>query len=381
MKTVKLYDQNAYIKDFSATVLLCEKCENGYKIQLDKTAFFPEEGGQPSDTGSINGVKVTYVIEENGIIYHYTEKPFQKDEKIEGHIDFNRRFVFMQNHSGEHIVSGVVYKNFGFNNVGFHLNEQFATVDFDGILSREMLDYVENAANDFVYKNLPVKAYYPTAEELKRINYRSKKEIDGDIRIVDIKGADICACCAPHVNSTGEIGIIKILDASKMRGGTRVVLKCGSLALLDYRDKFLNISEISAMLSAKQNESAKAVNSLISQNEALNQKVNELTRKITEIRVLLAKDEPFCFVEDNNMKEMQLLADGLHKSSGKTHAVFSGKDTYNFVICGDEAETEKIFSEFKDIFSVRGGGRNGMVQGSVNADIEKIKSFFYERLK
>ncbi|MBR3145038.1 MAG: alanyl-tRNA editing protein [Clostridia bacterium] len=381
MKTVKLYDQNAYIKDFSATVLLCEKCENGYKIQLDKTAFFPEEGGQPSDTGSINGVKVTYVIEENGIIYHYTEKPFQKDEKIEGHIDFNRRFVFMQNHSGEHIVSGVVYKNFGFNNVGFHLNEQFATVDFDGVLNREMLDYVENEANNFVYKNLPVKAYYPTSEELNRINYRSKKEIDGDIRIVDIKGADICACCAPHVNSTGEIGIIKILDASKMRGGTRVVLKCGSLALLDYRSKFSNISKISAMLSAKQNESAKAVSNLISQNETLNQKVNELTRKITESRVILAKDEPFCFAQDNNMKEMQLLADGLHKSSGKTHAVFSGKDTYNFVICGDEAETEKIFSEFKGIFSVRGGGRNGMVQGSVNADIEKIKSFFYERLK
>ena len=379
MRTVKLYDENSYIKSFKATVVLLETVKDGYKVVLDKTAFFPEEGGQPSDTGVLNEITVTYVEEQDGVIYHYTDKPLDIGETVEGHIDFNRRFNFMQNHSGEHIVSGVVFKNFGFNNVGFHLNEQFATVDFDGVLTRDMLDFAENEANDFVYKNLPVKAYYPSKSQLEKINYRSKKEIDGPVRIVDIKGADICACCAPHVNTTGEIGVIKILDSSKMRGGTRVILKCGRYALRDYRNKFENISEISALLSAKQEESANAVKNLAVQNEELRQKLNALTKKLIENIIKSGTESQFVYNKDFNMKELQLLTDGLHKTTGKIYAAFSGEGILNFALCGEEKELNKLFSEFKDSFPLRGGGRNGMVQGSLNADIKEVERFFTER--
>lgn len=376
--TEKLFEKDAYIKEFDATVLDCVSDGDSFKVVLDKTAFFYEGGGQASDIGFLNESRVFDVQVQNGVIYHYTDKPFEKGMHVYGKIDFERRFSFMQNHTGEHIVSGIAHRLFGVDNVGFHLGEDFATLDFDKELTRKQLNEIEYISNQKVWSNLPVRAYYPTKTELKNTYYRSKKEIDGAVRLVDIKDTDICACCAPHVKSTGEIGIIKLLDTEKMRGGIRILLKCGSFALGDYRTKYENVAEISALLSAKQENSAQAVNLLNEKFSAERQKNAELKRKISELVTEYADNSSNCiFLEDSDIKDLQLAADKLYKKFGGIRAVFlENEKNYSFAICGDPEKLNSVFTDFKSRFEVKGGGRNSMVQGSVCGDKENIKLFF-----
>lgn len=375
--TEKLYEKDAYIKDFTATVVECVKYEKLFKIALDKTAFFPEGGGQAADTGFLGDAKVFDAQLEGDIIYHYTNIPIEAGSAINGKIDFARRFNFMQNHTGEHIVSGIAHRLFGVNNVGFHLGEELVTIDFDRELTREQLDEIELIANQKVWKNLPVRAYFPNDSELKATNYRSKKEIDGAVRLVEIKDTDICACCAPHVNNTGEIGIIKLLDCEKMRGGIRIVLKCGAFALWDYRNKYENISRISALLSAKQENAAEAVEKQEEKCTMAKHDINSLKRQIAELSVLSAnEDTVYLFVDGCELKILQIIADRMFKEFGGIKAAFSGSDnTYAFVMCGEDASLQEFFLKFKSQFSVRGGGRGGMVQGSVSATKDEIEEF------
>ena len=211
--TEKLYDIDSFIKEFNATVLSCEKAENGYVVVLDKTAFFPEAGGQPSDIGFLNEAKVLDVQEEGEYIYHFTDKEITVGEVVSGSINFERRFDFMQQHSAEHIVSGVANRLFGCQNVGFHLSEDIVTLDFDIPLNREQILKVEELANKSVFENNKINCYYPNAQELERLNYRSKGGLEGEVRIVEIENTDMCACCAPHVQYTGQIGLIKLLSS------------------------------------------------------------------------------------------------------------------------------------------------------------------------
>ncbi len=376
--TEKLYEKDAYIKEFTATVIECLSIDNGFKIVLDKTAFFPEGGGQAGDKGTLNNIAVFDTRIEDEVIYHYAQSSIEPDTIVQGKIDFERRFNFMQNHTGEHIVSGIAHKLFGVNNVGFHLGEELVTIDFDKELNREQLNEIEYIANGKVWANLPVKAYYPSNEELKNTDYRSKKEIDGAVRLVNIKDTDICACCAPHVNNTGEIGVIKLLDTERMRGGIRIVLKCGLFALDDYRNKYENVASISALLSSKQQNTAEAVQKLDEKCTAANQKINELKKKVAELTIATAtKDTKCLFIDDCDIKELQLIADKLHKTFGDIRGVFSSSDNnYSFAICGEDAKLQEFFSRFKGEFTVRGGGRGGMVQGTVVASQENIKLFF-----
>ncbi|MBR5473335.1 MAG: alanyl-tRNA editing protein [Clostridia bacterium] len=374
----KLYEKDAYIKEFTAIVVDCLTIDNGFKIVLDKTAFFPEGGGQAGDKGTLNDANVFDTQIENDVVYHFTSQPINVGDTVECKIDFDRRFNFMQNHTGEHIVSGIAHKLFGVNNVGFHLGEELVTIDFDKELTREQLNQVEFLANQKVWQNLPVKAYYPSDEELKNTDYRSKKEIDGAVRLVKIKDTDICACCAPHVKTTGEIGLIKLLDTERMRGGIRIVLKCGMFALNDYKNKYENISQISSMLSAKQENSFEAVQKLDEKCALANQKTNELKKKIAELTIASANENTkYIFVDDCDIKDLQVMADKLHKTLGGIRAVFSGSDqNYSFAICGADADLQEFFNNFKSKFAVRGGGRGGMVQGTVIASQENIKNFF-----
>lgn len=376
--TEKLYEIDAYISCFEASVIDCIEDNNRYKIALDKTAFFPEGGGQAADIGTLDNAKVFDVQIENDVVYHYADMPLDIGSEVQGKIDFERRFNFMQNHTGEHIVSGIAHKLFGVNNVGFHLGEELVTIDFDKELTREQLDKVEYLANQKVWQNLPVKAYYPNDAELKNIDYRSKKEIDGAVRLVEIKDTDICACCVPHVNFTGEIGVIKLLDTEKMRGGIRIILKCGHFALLDYQNKFKNIASIGSLLSAKQESAFEAVLKLEEKCTVANQKITELKKKIADITVTTAtKDDNCVFVDDCDVKDLQLLADKLHKKFYGIRAAFSGNgDGFAFAICGEENEVQDLFAKFKSQFTVRGGGRGGMVQGTVQATQENINLFF-----
>lgn len=376
--TAKLYEKDAYIKEFTATVIDCISADNAFKIILDKTAFFPEGGGQAADIGMLGNTNVFDVQIENGAIYHYTNEPIEIGSEVIGKIDYDRRFNFMQNHTGEHIVSGIAHKLFGVNNVGFHLGEELVTIDFDKELIREQLDKIEYLANQKVWQNLPVKAYLPTEKELKKTEYRSKKEIDGAVRLVEIKDTDICACCAPHVKNTGEIGVIKLLDTEKMRGGIRIVLKCGNFALQDYKNKYQNVSQISTLLSAKQENACEAVKKLEEKCTIANQKITELKKKIADMAVSAAAQDDTCiFVDGCDVKELQLLADKLHKKFGGIRAVFSeNTGNFSFAICAEDDELQELFAKFKSQFTVRGGGRGGMVQGTVEATSESINLFF-----
>lgn len=377
--TEKLYDADAYIKNFKASVISCEKTGDGFfKTVLDRTAFFPEGGGQSGDRGSIGLAEIFDTKIKDGKIYHFSKEPVPVSLEVDCSIDFKRRFSFMQNHTGEHIVSGIANKLFGLENVGFHLGEDFATVDFNAYLDRKTIDTIETAANEKVWQNLNVKAYYPSEDELSSLNYRSKKEINGRVRIVRIEDTDICACCAPHVKSTGEIGIIKLLSAQKMRSGTRIVLKCGSFALSDYRNKFLNISKISDLTSSPCEDTAEAV-------LRLENKLSELKQNNSELKVRLIKSisesadmsKRYYFENGFDMKELQLSADMLFKKTGRLSAVFSENGGfYSFAVCGDDGVLMPFFKAFKNSLEVKGGGRNGIVQGTVKADKNDIIDFF-----
>lgn len=206
MATEKLYYQDAHQAAFEARVVSCQPGKHGYDVVLDRTCFYPEGGGQPGDTGVLSGIRVTDTHERGGEIVHFCEQPLAVGQIVEGQIDYGRRFEFMQLHSGEHILSGVVHRRFGYENVGFHMGADFVTIDFSGMLTQEDLSAVEAEANEWVWKNVPIEITYPDAEALKAIPYRSKKELTGQVRIVTIPGADICACCGTHVSSTGKLG-------------------------------------------------------------------------------------------------------------------------------------------------------------------------------
>lgn len=377
--TEKLYDKDSHLKEFSAKVLSCEKSGENYAVILNKTAFFPEDGGQESDRGSIGEAAVLDVQIINNEIIHFTDRPLNIGEEYACTLNWGRRFRNMQNHSGEHIVSGIVHRLYGLNNVGFHLGAEM-TVDFDGPLSREQLSEVERLANKAVWENVPIRAYYPDEKELKDLDYRSKLELTENVRIVDIEGYDLCACCAPHVKRTGEIGIIKILDSFKNKGGVRIFIKCGTDALGDYNDKYFNVLKISNLLSVKQNEAAAAVDRLNDENRELKFQISHLKKRLIEEKAknfAPGSDKTALFEENLDIKELQLFADAIYKKSGGIRAVFSGKENnYSFAICGGETALDLFFKSFKARFSVRGGGRNGMVQGTVVADRREIESFF-----
>ncbi len=380
MKTERLYDKSSKIKEFDATVLSCTK-ENGvYRIILDKTAFFPEAGGQPCDKGTVNGINVLDVKIENDIIIHYLSEELSEGENVSGKIDFKRRFSFMQNHSAEHIISGIVNRKYGYDNVGFHLNEEFVTLDFDGLLSKAQIDEIEYLANEVVWKNVNIKAYYPTEQELKNTDFRQKKEIEGDIRLVEIEGTDICACCAPHVEKTGEIGLIKLLGCEKMRGGIRLYMKAGGYALTDYNDKFNNITEIQNLLSVKPDETAQAVIDLNNRLNDEKQKIKELKIRITDIIASSDTDSKFIFADDFEMRDLQILADKRFKNTGKTAFVLSKQGNYSFAftVCGNEDETNALMTKLRERLNIRGGGRNGMISGSINGEENRLKEILNE---
>ena len=380
--TEKLYFKDSHIKEFKAAVISCEEKDGGYAVILDKTAFFPEGGGQPADTGVIGAVRVHDVQEQNGEILHFTKQALEPGEYLCS-IDWQKRFERMQNHSGEHIVSGIVHSEFGYDNVGFHMEDGIVAVDFSGELTREQLDSVEEKANEAVFANLPVTAYFPEPDELASLEYRSKLDLTEDVRIVKIGDVDTCACCAPHVTLTGEIGTIKLLDFMRHRGGIRVYMKAGKWALDDYREKYTNILEISNLLSAKQPEAAAAVSKFYGE-------LDSVRKKFFDFKIGVAKNAAENML---NIGENALLvtsgfdADMLRETvncavtriSGIA-AAFSGDDEngYSYICCDKNTDMNVFAKKMNAALSGRGGGRDGMIQGKVTASKAAITEFFNE---
>ncbi len=379
MNTAKLYDNDSYIRFFTATVLQCEKNDNKYKVVLDKTAFFPEGGGQSSDTGVIGDAKVYDVQIENDIIYHYCDTPLQENKQYDAEINFTERFDKMQQHSGEHIVSGLIHKQFGYENVGFHLGNDFITMDFDGELNNEQLLEIELLANKAITDNVSIYAEYPSIDRLKTINYRSKGDIDGEVRLVFIDGVDICACCAPHVKSGGEIGVIKFLHHEKNKGGIRIYAKCGMRAIRDIQTKYTNNSKISALLCARTDETAKAVENLISEIGNLKYEITGLKRQISELKIdaLPTGEKALCLFESGlNTGDMRYLANKASEKCG-IFGVFSENRVGFSYVCSYSLENIKEFAKtFNEKLGGKGGVSGNLLQGSVTTDKGTIEKFF-----
>lgn len=380
-QTIKLYDADSHLYDFDASVISCEKTDKGFAVVLDKTAFFPEGGGQPADEGTLNGIAVTDVQIKDGIITHTTAEEIPAGSAVKGTVDSEIRFRRMQNHSGEHIVSGLIHKLFDYNNVGFHMGSEDVTLDLDGVLTREDLDKIEILANRAVYENVNVRAEYPSPEILKDLDYRSKLDLTENVRIVTIEGYDVCACCAPHVNKTGEIGIIKLLDFLKYKGGVRIHMLCGFDALEDYNRRYKNVAAISAKLSAKQAEVYEAVERLSAELSAEKQAAGELKRQLVAMKIaaLEPTDGNMVLVEkDMDMLNLRNLVNEAVQLCGGICAAFSGSDEngYNYIIASKNVPLRAEAKAINAALNGRGGGKDEMIQGSAKASEAEIRAYF-----
>ena len=383
MQTERLYYKDSYISEFEAKAISCEKRDGFYAVILDKTAFFPEGGGQKSDTGFIGEAVIFDVQEENDEIIHKSKEEIKVNEEYSCKINWDLRFLRMQNHTGEHIISGIVNRKFGYDNVGFHLDDEYVTFDFNGELTREQLDEIEDEANEIIYKNVKVKTSFPDEKELTTLEYRSKLELTENVRIVTIDGVDVCACCAPHVNSTAEVGIIKLLDFMKHRGGVRIVMKAGKLALLDYRDKYKNALGISNLLSVKQQD-------IFTATQKFYNDLSEERRKFYEYRLSVAERDKENLSEINgslilitsgyDSDMMREIVNFATEKTLKYGAVFSGNDSdgYSFVIASRSEDMNVLRNEINSKLNGRGGGRDGMIQGKATTTKQSIIDFFKE---
>jgi len=376
--TKRLFDENAYMTEFFAKVIFCTETEKGFDAVLDATAFFPEGGGQFPDKGSLSGIEVLDVQEDKeGIIHHFLEKAVPEGETVFGKIDWLRRFDFMQQHSGEHIFSGLAHKHFGATNVGFHLGLEETTLDLDIPLSEEQVNMLELSANEAVQKNLPIEISYPSPEELEVLPYRSKKKLSGKVRIVTVPGYDICACCGTHVEKTGEIGIIKITSFQNYKGGTRLFMLCGKRAFLDYQRKNANVLKVTNNLSVKPEEICTAVSRL--ENEITEHKIYESSLK-KELFALKAEKlgtgEKVCvFEKDLTPDELRRFCLTLAERF-KIAAVFSGEgENYKYAVSSKTENCSLIAKAINTNFSGRGGGKPELVQGSCLGKEENIKEF------
>ncbi len=377
--TEKLYYLDAYIKEFNAQIISVEAIEGKYDVILDRSAFFPEEGGQSSDTGYIGDARVLSVFEKNGIIHHLTDRD-PGEKSVFCRIDFDTRFEKMQCHTAEHILCGIIHRLFGFANVGFHLSEFEVVFDVDGILTREQIDRVEKLANEAVFEGQNVECYFPSKEELVKTEYRSKLDISEGVRLVKIGDVDICACCAPHVSNTGEIGIIKIIDFMKHRGGTRITMVAGRRALMDYRARYDNIKRISGMLSAPQLETADTLEAYIFDSENIKSALKQARLKIAELeaeKIQPQSGSAVFYLSDFTIPELIAFSNIANKKVGEITVALSGSDgDFKYVISSNTVDLRERAKEINTVLSGRGGGRPEMIQGSFAAPFEKIKEYF-----
>lgn len=368
--TKRIYYEDSHQKDFSAFVTACENEKDYWRICLDQTAFFPEGGGQNGDSGFLNQAEIFDTREDQGVIWHYSRCPLEPGTEVTGKIDWAKRFSRMQQHTGEHIVSGLIHARFGYDNVGFHLGDQDVTLDFNGPVSRDELSQIEEAANAAVFSNLPVQISLPSREELASLEYRSKIEIEGQVRIVTIPGIDVCACCAPHVKYTGEIGLIRLTNVQSHRGGVRINLLAGDRALRDCREKEAAVRAVSVLLSAKENKIPQAV-------ERLKQETFELKGRLMQLNLSRIQDKaaavpdgtenPVFFETDLDMDTCREFVNLLTDRCHGTVCVFSGDDTDNwrYILGSRTGDTRQLCRYLNQTFQGKGGGKPEMVQGSL----------------
>ena len=383
MATQKLYYLDAHQKTFTAAVLSCIPGKHGYDVVLDRTCFYPEGGGQPGDTGSLSGVRVTDTHERGDEIVHFCDAPLAVGETVEGAIDYDRRFSFMQLHSGEHILSGIVHRRFGYENVGFHMGTDFVTIDFSGMLGPDDLAAVEAEANEWIWKNIPIRITWPSPDELAAIPYRSKKELTGQVRIVTIPDVDICACCGTHVSNTGEIGFVKIFSCVKFHDGVRLEILCGRRALQYMSALVEQNRRVSGLLSAKPLQTADAAARLLEAEAALKLRAAQLEEQVfaQKAQALAGAGNVLLFEPPMTPDSVRRLTDLVMTACGGRAAVFAGSDAegYKYAVGEADGDLRQFVKELNAELHGRGGGKPFFAQGSVAASRAGIEAFFAAR--
>lgn len=381
----KLYYDSAYIKEFEAQVLSCQEGKKGWEIILSATAFYPEGGGQPADTGTLGNVRVTDVHEKGGQVVHYTDGPLPVGEMVRGIIDWDRRFQHMQEHSGEHLVSGLIHQRFGYDNVGFHMGTDEVTIDFNGVLEWGDLMAIEEKANGMIWENLEISAVYPEKDELDAMEYRSKKELTGAVRIVSIPGGDVCACCGTHVERTGEIGLVKFLSMIHYKGGVRISLLCGKRAVEDYERKRDQVQKISVLLSARPGEISRAVEKLKDEEAKLQEKLVAAYDKLiaSEVRDIKEGDGDIFILEpDFEAIQLRHLVNRLlEEKKGKTVLALGGaaEGSFLYVLGSRDGDMRRLSRELNGLLNGRGGGSAQMAQGTFFATKDQLQAILKEK--
>ncbi|RKM62234.1 hypothetical protein D6855_02095 [Butyrivibrio sp. CB08] len=385
--TLELYYEDAYLKEFEATVTSCKDGGDGsFFVCLDRTAFFPEQGGQSCDQGKLiddSGKEhtVKYVSISDGIITHVIDGAISEGSKVHGVIDFDHRFSNMQQHTGEHIFSGIVHSRFGYDNVGFHLSDSEVTMDYNGPLTDEDIARIELSVNEAIWANLEVKCEFPSDTELETIDYRSKKELTGAIRIVTIPGVDVCACCAPHVLRTGEIGLLKVVKTQNYKGGIRVSILCGKRALEYINGEHGIVEDLVGIFTTSQDKIVESVGRLQSDLGLFKSQVAELQGRLLDYElqeidkslssVFLVKESSF---DQNQMRKTVNMLAAEHPGFCGVFAGDSDKG-YRYIVASgtDGAEARLLQGILREEFGAKGGGNSPMIQGSlVSDDIEAV---------
>lgn len=379
METRKLFYEDSHLKDFSATVTGCTQTKGGWAVTLDATAFYPTGGGQNCDLGTLGGVNVLDVKEQGEEILHLCDGPLEIGSTVEGAIDWQRRFDHMQQHSGEHLVMGQVYRKFGYHNMGFHMGESLVTIDLDGPVTWEDLMEIERSVNEIIWQNRPVKTWYPSPEELPNVKYRSKKALPWPVRIVEFDGADVCACCGTHVQFTGETGLVKFVSCIKFKEGVRIEMASGKRAMELFQNIFEQNRQVSQTFSAKILETGAAARKF---NEMLNQEKYRATGLQRKIFSAIAsgyagKEQVLHFEEDLNPGQVRELADAIAEKA-KAAIALSGSDETGYSICiiSKTEDTRALGRAVNEALNGRGGGKPGAFQGSLRATRAQIEDFF-----
>lgn len=378
--TEKLYYADGEIRTFTARVLSCEECKGAWEVVLDRTAVFPGGGGQEADAGILAGQRIVSMREADETVFHIVPAPIEPGSEVSGEVDWALRFPRMQGHSGEHIFSGAVHRLFGGENVGFHMGEQFMTLDFSVELSAEDIAECELEANRVVWSDEPINSLLPSPEQLEHMEYRSKKELTGRVRIVEIPGADTCACCAPHLHRTGEIGLIKVLDSMRHRGGTRITLACGDAAYRDYALLHQVNARISSALSAPRLETDEYVARVMRESEAKHAEITRLKREILALKAdaLPVTEGNLCLFEpDMDTVTLRELVNAAVERCGGICAAFTGADgDYKYIIGSKSVDLRAAARDINAAISGRGGGSSAMIQGTSTASRAEIEKYF-----
>ncbi|MCI8842052.1 MAG: alanyl-tRNA editing protein [Oscillibacter sp.] len=384
METQKLYYQDPYLREFPATVLSCESAGEAWKVVLDQTAFYPEGGGQPADHGVLKTaggeIPVTGVHEKNGAVVHTCAASVEPGTVVTGILDWARRFDHMQQHSGEHILSGILCRLYHCDNVGFHLGAEAVTIDYNADITWEQALEAERLANAAVWADRETEIFYPSSEELAALDYRSKKELTGRVRIVEFPEADRCACCGTHVERAGQAGPIKVLSCQKFREGVRMEILCGARALRYLSTAYDQARAVGQRLSVKPLEIQGAVERLEEELSAAKVRMADLEQ--TAFAALAAgqagRGDVLLFQSPMRPDSLRRLADAVGKSCGGLAAVFSGEGAkWSYALVrGDGGDIAPLVKELNETLHGRGGGRNGFAQGSVQAGRGEIEAFF-----